>query len=790
MKKLLLLSACITVLLSQICAYGTDVTYTPVDSANETFAPVSGLQKTFAVIDNNNEKFLLTSVLAYSKGNPLYYGLSLSHMPDNNSLTQVGGYRIEALAFTVDSATSLIYVIDTNGSTHIYRAYTVPNVAPEANILADLTEETAASQPFFQDDQEQGTIYRNIVPEGNISPGLISRNPGLGSLAVLLGGWLFYGRENTLTCLNKNVDKSDCSYKVFSSDTQRITNISAVNEPNGSQKLFVLGLNGEYKVFEWNRAKLQLKEVGQGTVPDFYGAANFIVTPLGEDFNRKIVLTYVKDQAVKWADLSVESSDNSIDWNSLTTGGVLATNDREYGAVLQYLLPEDREINGSIVDRPQQAGSQELIIIKAAILIEAFPFVSYLDSFFSGYLWYKANQTVDIGEAYRVNSDNIIGVAYGPPPCQPGTTRSFFTLGRRVSQEKVETNGYDTSTQISFGGTSKSAFQEGSAWVGLYANYAYNALSSARIEIGGNNDYGYTSASSNAGSSSIETGTGTIDDPWTGDVGYIFVERGYDRYNVFKLTPIADYDSSYVDQNNSTVINMAVAPYKFEQPYMSYVTFKLSSPAGTDPIILNSSEDTDHVKNPAVVYDNFTGYTEGMLTTGVNSFVYGNNFTNSFWNADNNIDSASYYIDESINAGAVHYKTNTNILINNASRSQANITFDRSKEESNQFGTGINFDLEVKGGLEKLRIGAKFSSKFGFTAGNQTKLGERANFGFGAWETVNMQSPNMEVQAHLLLPGKKQKVKPFWCPQWAWEKGNRPWCIIYTVRANPHARSL
>jgi hypothetical protein len=633
---------------------------------------------------------------------------------------------------------------------------------------------------------------------------------------------LWYANGDKLVSLNKNTTLKNYHPNISSS----IFSMSIVDDFSRGRLLFVLGSNGDYDVLGWDNNKRTFFSLGHGEKSFLKNCYNFKIsflspTPTTSSWDSKnnhpclVVTKYGGASTLTtiyaiWLN-GTDLNDNNcsfIDWNNIDTKAdnrkIVEKNSKVTDGELSYLEYYEIYENPKVLEGKLENGEEYKILkvgnieslpVKLPVRQEHLKNIKLnIPTFFE--TDYKSVNSV----GKLVVEENVMakgvswpnkqkltqmaslkGVIYGTPPINEinsnnNSVKSTINYSVSEREENQTENGvsFDFIGMTGFhakgtlGLTVASTAYEFKFLLGIYEKFHYNAMETKSCQSA----YDYT----------LNTRIDNGNDPWAHDIGYLVLTTGFNIYNLYSIVPNPDDPNSLFTYKNDSdheisilVSNILPGPNATEQ--VEYVPFKLSTPQGQAPIVWGSNEDpyrTDlggnHNFNENIDYENLT---EGMYSTGASSLLpatfAGDIVLPGYW----------------VNAALNHINSNKStfeILAQGSITQGKGIQSSYSYKSSNSSSEIINNELGgcwTTSGVAGT-FGWDLKSLTGWTYSyknlSEDVVGYKSTF---SDLSNSYQGQSVTIQKYLLFP--KLGERPFWCPDWAWTKGNKPWCIFYTA---------
>lgn len=679
--------------------------------------------------------------------------------------------------WTVDEINSVVYTLESSSRTDAsadVHAYVV-----QSGKFVEVNQ-TGGYIPGYFKHFDSNTIGDAWARKAGNSP---QQYPMVGM--AFLKGHLLYVDGGKISSAEKGITSSiiPSGYNAWPL-TQWIKNLSRVATPNSGDVLIGAGPMGNIVVIDFDSTNNTFKELysGQLSALNLQYPCNFKMTPVKvnpQDPNSKTVysLTFVAEtpqnpmRTTFYTPIIIDSN-NQINW-SATFNAVDHQNffpfDQQPGNThaIQAIIPVDTN-PGYDTD---QLGSQYL----ATLYYYQYKYTNlkFGQSHISANFFVKKDiDNTDVFEVQkkRTMSDNIIGVVFGTPP--------LYAANKRISTNSVDiewgsekdtssSSGFSVDTSLTVGFSLKAVSPFGAVKTetsfGIFADYKKNLTRGSTVKIGKSTTYTQ---------SSDDTGH------WANNKGWLLVSRGYATYNAYRLEAnTTNFDKTIVDNNGTPVIVISLVPSETSPLRTEWITFRL-----TDGAIAGSTQDTGPDSTPDTIND-WGGYSDGLKAPG-SSGIFQDQYSMLYWVKDSERDINA----EKNNAVSVFSSDQIQVALANSKGKVIYINdLYNSTDTSGQVGG--SFEQKVSGSTNAygVTIGGSFdfkiSAAYEYATTSMTKNTQ-------AWSAESdtessggnsQEIPTMRVTMQLLKPTSDTKKKPFWIPQWAWDKGNRPWLITWTA---------
>lgn len=386
----------------------------------------------------------------------------------------------------------------------------------------------------------------------------------------------------------------------------------------------------------------------------------------------------------------------------------------------------------------------------------------------------------------RKVTDNIIGVIYGVPPLyDPSIISSTnkVNYGWSSEHEDSSTVGFAMDTSLKVGLDVKQddwlySFESETTF-GIYGGYKKQKRSVAKTFL----DLDQT----------ISSTPNKPDPAWDYNSGWFITESGYSSYIAYRLVA-ADINNNPADivgvnRNNpfsdDDLPHIAVMTLVPESTSLNtdLIRFRL-----TDGVIKGSMQEDP------VGYDkrfDWTGYLDGVQIPKDKSVYSSTDLTTTqlYWNKN---DGSTAAINAEFNNNHVSkYDSNTLQVGASGAGTETKVSFEHSTTAatSNEGYFKTSFEQKTSGSI--YGYGGSYDFEFSLEYNHETESLTTKTQKWGATTTTEAQSllgsasstPILAVTMYLLQPTNDTKQKPFWIPQWAWDKGNKPWLITWTARS-------
>lgn len=392
--------------------------------------------------------------------------------------------------------------------------------------------------------------------------------------------------------------------------------------------------------------------------------------------------------------------------------------------------------------------------------------LTYGSSKLSAYL--AVVQAIDNSEVFgtqvdRKISDNVIGIIYGTPPLYSSDLRESenkVTIGWDQESSTGKSNGFSVDSSLKVGFSMKENFivfsLKAEQSFSIFGGYKKNLSTVHSIK---------TSVESTQLDSSSDT------DAWANNTGWLIVSRGYASYDAYRLAAnIKDSDDNIMDRSNPqrAVAVLSIIPSASENN--SLLTEAVSFNLTTGEI--KGASDNKKIFN-------WDGYAKGLKFPGDDSIFHDDISSGKYWlhssfndiKNEVNSNSVDRYVSSPLPVGLRGNETQVKYIesIENSKETEGYIggEFER-KTGAGIFGIGGNIDFKISSQYD-YRTNSSMTESHDWSASTATK------------KVVKDSVNQLIVTMNLLKPSNQTKNKPFWIPQWSWDKGNRPWLITWTA---------
>lgn len=643
-----------------------------------------------------------------------------------------------------------------------------------------------------------GVFGVTLTPQYNITVPIIPM--------IYFKGHLFFGDGYILHSLERRVrlpigTSTTTQYKIPGlAFGDFITNLSVLNTPSGDYLLAVTG-KGKFAVLDFNDATNRFTTLYCNNTVSFKGASNFKTAALSRHnntfslyFTTPSLLKQNPPTAVMYIPLTIDN-DNQVDWSRLKTTSpifhIMSSPRPSPGFPFQVLIPGNLKPTQISNTNAKCVGALKAMVMQVdgdrldyqASRTGNSDIGAYTSA---GYLWYNPNiqfQQKNTATTPRYLRDNLIGVVYGPPPVPAiqGLNNSVtFSYKLTKTQADSSSIGFSIDTSLKAGFTYKSESPlhsfEMKAMFGIFSSYQESLEKIKTITI--NSEKAFSS---------------TTDDNsiWGNNTGYLIILTGFSAYDMYQLRPDSQNTNLKLrDANNKEILLGTVIPSSQggTSMYIDSVSFKLSSSG--DPIIKGSIQDTDHPRDNA---NDWTDYTKNMKSPGCTGLINVANLSQSYWGSQSQRGSAAD-INNAFTQNRVKVIRSDYLPVNNTGSfgSSNLVSFERKFSEilSSSSTIGITLDVEISGSGISFGGAAEFNLKAGMNWGSTSSVDDGTGFEASAYcaKKDPQETQGINDIMVLLFPTGATNNKPFWCPDWAWAKGNRPWCVTWQV-ANSATRT-
>lgn len=539
-----------------------------------------------------------------------------------------------------------------------------------------------------------------------------------------------------------------------------ITNLSVINTPLG-QNLIVASCNtktkmGKLTILDFVNNQFNL--IHQYDDPIFIGASNFKTAALWEDYKYSLYFSNANNPnghlEIRRIPLYLTKDDSKqVDWGRFNPQSheiVYPTkheDDRSGLFLFQLIVPKNfKDPIETNIENTHCIGTQAAFHLYHGVDNIIFK-ADWRSVLTAGYLWNSKNLTFELGDLMPyIASDTLIGVVYGTPPLD--TNRQVtVTFSYKVSHKQADTKstGFSIDASLKTGIGAKVDLEllnfEMNAKFGIFSSYKKSVSSIKTITM----SYERTLTAKNEDEN---------------NTGYMVIARGFNYYDLYQLRAHEnDARVKITDNDGVEVLSYAVVP-------------SLNSGSVIDMVKFNLTTNAMEVSNPDP--RRWRMYTDGMDRVGSTGKVDSGTLADSYWGKK-----VLELIATEVNQNNVIQYTSGPLYITDKGSSSVSFATEIEKIKEIEGSFGLTLDVKAKASYFGMGGSSERHLMLGYNWGSTASVSNGEGFKATSNVEASVIMPGIIDSMIVILPQPGTKNKPFWCPNWAWYKGNRPWCITW-----------